>query len=229
MATMVRVLLIAAVTAGFQASAYADVKFRNLTNETIWYCTGAKVGSLWKSVGWFELKPKEQAKLPATTYVRFKSRSGENLTPSGENKGSFWMHDARFEIDQSNDGGEVHLNGKRTTTAGLKSKGYVERRFSKFADGSVFPIGSYYKVGSRSFQFSHSTSGVKTERFSYLNNTIIDYSVSFSSKRGTSGESWHGGPGSTSLSYVVTLRGGSWPNEWRPSFKGTTTLFYVWR
>lgn len=168
MATTVRVLLITAVTAWFQTPAYADVKFRNLTSETIWYCTGAKVGSLWKSVGWLELKPKEQIRLPAATYVRFKSRGGENLTPSGGNKGSFWMHDARFEIDQSNDGAEVHANGKRTTTAGLKNKGYVEKSFSKFADGNVFPIGSYYKVGSRSFQFSHSTSGVKTERFSYL-------------------------------------------------------------
>lgn len=226
-----KALLVGAVLIGLEATAHAEFKVRNLEKEAVWYATGARDSqtTLWVSEGWKKLEPKQQIVIPAGTYIRL-MQNGTKITPPGGEQGTFWAHSSDvFEIQQSNDGKEVHRRKKRTTTATLKKDGYAELQFSRFQDGTVKDIGSYYKVTRKQFSFGHSTSGVKTEPFSYLDNAIIDYSVAFSSKRGASGESWHWKPGDRSVSYVVTLKGGSFPNEWRPSFKGTVTIHYVWR
>jgi len=221
---------------GAPSSATADVKIWNLTNGNILYSQGSFQNGLWVSGGWTKIAQKESASVASSTYVRIiYPGSADVISPSDANAtAKFWQHPSqpRYVVQESQaNSKEVYLDGKRTTTTGLERNGYRYSPFSRYNDGKVLKIGNYWKIGSKTIAFSHSTSGSKSQSFSYLNNTIMDFTYSITcSRKAKSGIAWliskdrksvnRGGP---------FLEASTFTSPAKPCYNGTVTLYYAYK
>ncbi len=216
-------------------TASAAIRVLNLSNETIFYSQGYLDGNLWRCEGWYSIKSGTSADLSSSRYYRFLGGSTRKIyTYNGGESGKFWSHpkNAFNTGEAKNNPNEVYIDGKRTSIDNMKKKGYEFATFYRYQDGSNLPIGTYWKVGSATYSFSHNSSGVKPpQTFNHEKDTIVSYTVNVTSSRGVkSHPSWSLSNDRTKLTMgTLTLQGGPSYDPWRPSYKGTVTLNYIYR
>jgi hypothetical protein len=185
------------------------------------------------SEGWWSIAAGSELKVAAGKYIHVQQGGKDQLGGKSGQSEKFYYHPSkRFEVMSSNNksSGEWYLDGVRTSTKTLSSKGFKTQTFKKFTDGSELRLGNYWKVGMVSKSFSHNSNGTKQEKFSHFKNKIISYKVSGISSRGVRiGPLWTLSPDRMYLSMIVTLQGGPFYDPWRPSYKGKVELLYIYR
>jgi hypothetical protein len=230
-----RVVLGSLLLLALGRAASADITVLNLSNETIWYADGYREGDLWHCRGWYALASGKSVKLNASHYFRFVGDQSRKIYFNSEGSAAdFWSHPrSRFWTSESNsDFDEVYKDGVRTSTDRLEDDGFEYVRFRRYKDNTTWWWGSYYKVGTKTYGFSHNSNGVKPpQSFSYLNNAIISYSVNLTSTRGVrTWPTWSLASNGRSVSMSgLNLKGGPAWDAWRPSYIGSVTLSYIYR
>lgn len=233
MPRLLNALLLVGTVLTAHESVEASVQIWNLSDTYIFYSRGFYKNGLWWSDGWETISPKESVQVSANDYLRIEGVAPDSLHPSGATDSSkCWRDpDDNFTVQESSDGSEVYLRGVRVKTTALKKKGFEYVRFSRYPDGKILKIGTYWSVGSKTLNFSHTTSGYKSDDFSHLNNKILDYSYSVTcARKDKGGVAWSlSNDRRTVHREGPILEASTFLSSERPCYKGTVTLYYAYR
>jgi hypothetical protein len=243
---MKRTILILGLVLGWLGASQADAgtfRIRNLNRTKVWasllyWDAGANA---WHATGWYSAPSGKQTDLPYpgnVVYVRLTYASNNAvIRPSGSRTQIKYAIDAAgnaFDIYESQTSSgplfTLERNRRRYSTSSnlyrLNGAKVVDGWYKYDTSGTfTFTVSGDYKVGTKTFSFSHSTSGVKTEKFyAPRGATVIDYAVSYSSKRQDKRTTWTNA--GTYIYYITTLET-KWDGS-RPSFKGSVKMTYIY-